>query len=672
MERNLQKNGLVSLLTLLVAAVVTFALARTGHALAATLVAGFMGIGTIVAAVSWFQMRLEDRERTEKLEFDELARSKGGSALFENKDGGNFPAQQSREQFEKWFVPAFTIIILILQAGGAWMAWKWLAQPATLVPIKEPMLVGSLLALFFLIMLLLGLFSSTLARLEKHRLLRPSSTYLLISAYLAAIAAAGVAGVAMGAPRLDLILAKVLTVLLGLAAVETALNLILEIYRPRVKGKVAQPVYESRLLGLLAHPEDVFTTAAHTFDYQFGFKVSETWAYQFFRRAILWLLLAQFGVLLLSTCVVFIEPGERGLLERWGKPVERRGELAPGLHFKLPYPMDKVHRYRTEQVQVFTIGSQPDKEKASQPVLLWNLAHSKEDLLLVANKDQASVDTANKATGKTTPPVSVLTVSFPVHYSISNLQAFAYNHADSGRLLQDIATREVVQYLASSDIEEVMARGRLESAEKLRTDIQAAVDRMDPPLGVYVSFIGLQDIHPLVSIAPDFQKVVGARQTQQAKILTAQADAVATNALADATSFKAIASAEAERERAQVNAGARAGLFTNQIPAGKLLRVPIAHGEGSYFADQETLDSLVAHRQVLWQYTDATGAMTEGANPNGSQLNIAGVCNETRNVAGLMPHPERACEAILGSDDGRWIFESMIDFLKERPRTRAA
>lgn len=567
MERSIKKNGLINLLTLLAATVATFALARTGHALAAAVAAGFMGVGLIVAAVSWFQMRLEDRERAEKLEYDELARSKGGSALFENKDGGNFPAQQSREQFEKWFVPAFTIIILVLQGGGAWLAWKWLAQPTTLVPMKEPMVVGSVLMLFFLIMLLIGLFSSTLARLEKHRLLRPGSTYLLISAYVALVAAAGVAFYYFNYPKVDLVLAKALTVLLGFAAIETLLNLLLEIYRPRVKGKVAQPVYESRLLGLLAHPEDVFTTAAHTFDYQFGFKVSETWAFQFFRKAILWLLLAQFGVLLLSTCVVFIEPGERGLLERWGKPVEGRTELAPGLHFKLPYPADKVHRFHTEQVQVFTIGSQPDPDKAGMPVVLWNLAHTKEDLLLVANKDHASVDTANKATGKRTPPVSVLTVSFPVHYTISDLKAYAYNHEDSGKLLQDIATRQVVQYLASSDIADVMTRGRQESAEKLRSDIQTAVDAVKPPLGVSVSFIGLQDIHPPVSVAPDFQKVVGARQTRQAKILAAQAEAITTNALADAGAFKAIAGAEAERERAQVNAGARAGLFTNQIPA---------------------------------------------------------------------------------------------------------
>ena len=97
--------------------------------------------------------------------------------------------------------------------------------------------------------------------------------------------------------------------------------------------------------------------------------------------------------------------------------------------------------------------------------------------------------------------------------------------------------------------------------------------------------------------------------------------------------------------------------FTNQIPAGKPLRIPIAHGEGCYFADAETIARLKANQQVLWQYVDAAGAVTELSNPNGAVENIAGICNESRNVAGLMPHPERACESLLGSDDGRFIFE---------------
>jgi phosphoribosylformylglycinamidine synthase len=111
--------------------------------------------------------------------------------------------------------------------------------------------------------------------------------------------------------------------------------------------------------------------------------------------------------------------------------------------------------------------------------------------------------------------------------------------------------------------------------------------------------------------------------------------------------------------------------FTNQIPTGKLLRVPIAHGEGCYFADQETLAKLKTNHQILWRYVNAQGEPTEAANPNGSLDNIAGICNDSRNVVGLMPHPERASEAILGCADGRLVFESLVHALENRKSATA-
>jgi phosphoribosylformylglycinamidine synthase subunit PurQ / glutaminase len=104
--------------------------------------------------------------------------------------------------------------------------------------------------------------------------------------------------------------------------------------------------------------------------------------------------------------------------------------------------------------------------------------------------------------------------------------------------------------------------------------------------------------------------------------------------------------------------------FTCKIPPGRLLRIPVAHGEGCYFADDETLARLRSNDQILWRYVDAEGKPTEQANPNGSLDNIAGICNQARNVAGLMPHPERASESILGCADGRLVFESMIHALE--------
>ena len=124
----------------------------------------------------------------------------------------------------------------------------------------------------------------TIARLENHRLLRPSASFLLAGAYVCFVTALGIAGVRMEFPKLDFYIASALCVLLGLMAVEVLVTLLLEIYRPRVKGKIARPLYESRLVGLLAQPEGLFLTAAQALDYQFGFKVSETWFFQLLQK----------------------------------------------------------------------------------------------------------------------------------------------------------------------------------------------------------------------------------------------------------------------------------------------------------------------------------------------------------------------------------------------------
>lgn len=100
--------------------------------------------------------------------------------------------------------------------------------------------------------------------------------------------------------------------------------------------------------------------------------------------------------------------------------------------------------------------------------------------------------------------------------------------------------------------------------------------------------------------------------------------------------------------------------FTNQCRPGQVLEIPIAHGDGNFFAGAETLQEIEANGQVIFRYCNAAGEITPGANPNGSMNNIAGVCNVKRNVLGMMPHPERCAEGILGSEDGSLIFISLL------------
>lgn len=579
MDRNIQRYGLVNLIVLILVGVVEFVVARYSNSLAGQVSVLFIGLAAMVGGVSWFQMRLEERERLEKLELEEMSRVHSRSNLFEGADGEIFPAQRSREQFERFFVPIFTVVICLLQAGGAYFFWRWLSSKTINTDLKEPMLPLFLFGIVFIGMYLLGKFSSEIARIENHRLLRPGAAAMLFSGYLSAIVAIGIGFVLAEFKRADLYVAFGLCCLLALIAVETLINLMLEMYRPRVKGKIGRPLYESRLVGLLGHPEGLISTAGQALDYQFGFKVSETWFYRLFvEKALMWFVLLQLGVLILSTMVVFIDSGEQGLLERFGKPVRGGTPLDAGAHLKLPWPIDRVYRFRTEQIQTFEIGTSPDEVRVEGKAVLWTVAHIKEDNFVVANRDQISAAYTNASGTKAAPPVSLITGTIPVQFQITNLISWAYNNEDASSLLQDIASREIVRYLVNADMNEIMSSGRGPASEALMTHIQTAADEKN--MGARILAVGLEDLHPPVKVAPDYEKVVAAIQTKQAKILAAQADQIRTNALAGAQAATVLNQAMASRMETETRAVSQAGLFTNQVVAYEA--APSVYGERAY------------------------------------------------------------------------------------------
>jgi len=589
MERNVQKNGLVNLVAAVVIFIAAFVLTCYVNSLAGQGCSIFLGLGALVAFASWFQMRLEENERLEKLEVEELARAKGDSALFESRDAEVYPARRARAQFEKFFVPGIAVLLFLLEAGGAWLLWHWVAKTTNAVAPDRAMQSLALFGIFALLLFLLGRFSVTIARLENHRLLRPGANFLLAGAYICAITALGIAGVEAKFPKTDFYLARVFCVLLGVMAAEMLVTLLLEIYRPRVKGKVARLVYDSRLIGLLAQPESLFTTAAQALDYQFGFKVSETWFFQLLRRSLPVLFLAQLAVLLLSTCVVFIEPGEQGVLERFGRLDPTRPVLNPGGHLLWPWPVDHVYRYRTGQIQMFDVGFTPTAQGPTNQVILWSVAHAgiQEVNFLVGNIEPATItnladvapgSAANAALSKVAP-VGLIDVSIPVQYQITNVLDWAYNNADQTNLLQDLAARVTVHYLAGADLNTLLSHGRLAAAQELRRRIQAAANERQ--LGAKIVFAGVQDIHPPVKVAGDYEKVVAAGQQKIADTNNAFADAIRTNALAGAAAFTAVNEAEAARRQTEQAAFAQADLFTNQLTA--YAAAPSVYRQRAYF-----------------------------------------------------------------------------------------
>ena len=569
MERNLQKNGVINLGALLLVGTAGFGVARYSRTLAGEVSVMFLGLGLLVALISWFQSRLEERERLEKLEFDELA--KGGAAsgtLFERGDAEAFPAQRSREQFEKFFVPGFTLLLMLLEAGAAWWLWRRLGSLTATPPLNQPLAAMAILGLGALVLFLLGQFSTRLARLENSRLLQPGGSFVLLGAYALALVVAALAAVQSGFGWADLLLARLFCGLLALLAVESLLTLVLEIYRPRVRGRVVRLLYDSRLVGLMSHPEGIFTTVAHTLDYQFGFKVSETWFYQFLQRSIAWLGVSYLVILSASTCLVYVEPGEEALLERFGNPVQGRDVLGPGFHLKFPWPMDAAYRHRTQEIQTFDIGLEHEEKEVEEAAVLWTVSHAKEEFhLLVASREnvEAAGTGPTSTTGKKAPPVNLLAVGLPVQFQVRDIRAWAYNYSNAGELLRQLATREVVRYLVGVDVNELMSTARFTAGEELKRRIQARADELK--LGVRILFVGLQDVHPPVKVGAAYERFVGSKQKREAEILKAQAYAIRTNALATAEAARRRLTASAESVRKVTSAAATESLFTNQVAA---------------------------------------------------------------------------------------------------------
>jgi membrane protease subunit HflK len=566
MEKNLSKSGFTNWMVLLVAGGTLAVLARQSQSATAEIGAAFLALGFLVSLVSWFQMRLEAREDAERLEVEALGRSRNDSALFSESAAETFPARRAREQFEKWLVPVFTFLLFTAQVATVYLFYRKLrtgtdvAGSESATPLALAVSAGLAFVLF-----LFGRYAARLAQLESSRLLRPSASAVMLAALISAVACVAAGLDWAGFVKWDVYLAWGLAGLLAVVAVETLFSLILEIYRPRAKGKAQRVLYESRIIGVLGQSGGLFSTAAHALDYQFGFKVSETWFYQYLHEKLAGFALFWLAILWLSSSVVVIEPQEQGLKERFGRPVAD-SVLDSGLHFKLPWPIDAVRTFKTRELQSFIVGAVPDSDLDKERTLLWTRAHYREETpMLVASREQES-----GLVGEQAVPVNFLTTSIPVQFVVRDVKLWGYQHSEPARLLERIATREVVRYLASVDMDKVMSHGRLEAAQALKSVIQTKAD--SAKLGAEIVFVGLQDIHPPIGtkempVAAAYEQVIGAIAQKEAKILEAEGYRAEMLPTSQARATQKLNEAQALALRKTQDAAGRAAQFQNQITA---------------------------------------------------------------------------------------------------------
>ena len=517
-----KRNERIALLAALVAGIwliADLALARITQLRVLPALLPYSALAFVIAVVVSLRERLTRRGEEEKRDAALAAAEKVSGSIFdEQSDPDSFSVGHTRQQFERFFIPAIAPLLAIGLAYWVWSLYQQFHQPSN--PAEQRLLTAAVLAgqaftTFLLSRYLLGI-----------QLRGPgvANGVICIAAFLAGVAT--LVG-EIGYPPADLLATIVLAAFVGILAIEYAINSLAELYRPRHRGSAVCHSFESRIGGLITEPGAWARNIAGALDYQFGFKVSDTWLFRFLETALLPLVLFQLIALYLLSCLVFLAPDETGILEHFGRPVT---QLASGAHLKLPWPFETVLRFPTKRVLNFRIG-QGQAGQLEPSVIVWSVPH-------VQGEEQFLVAAPRSGTDTNTVPVNLVSFNIPVEYQITNIFAFAYNHADAARLVEQIAYRSLTQEAASRDLFELMGDGKSRIAQALQQRIQAEVDRRQ--LGIRIEFIALQGVHPPTQVAEAFESVIGAIEQKEASILTAHAGAGRTVTLATADGAKAI------------------------------------------------------------------------------------------------------------------------------------
>ncbi|MBT4817462.1 MAG: protease modulator HflK, partial [Lentisphaerae bacterium] len=309
-------------------------------------------------------------------------------------------------------------------------------------------------------------------------------------------------------------------------AVEKAGIVVAALYGPRHSGPPAA-VYRSRLAELLVAPEQFVHGVTDVLDYQFGFRVSDTWFFRVLVRAVVPLLALQLGVLGVVSCFVIVNPGEVAIVERWGAP--REGDLGPGLHGKLPWPIETVRRLNAARIRDVRIGvPTPDLTGSHAEGRVPGLWRSAGDwaAVFVSASHSAGAPRVGEATGKgraTAPSASLLVADVHVHYRVKSPRAFLYNHAEPQALLEGTVRRCALAYFATHDGAALLQTDRERIASSLAKAIQRRVDSGALPLGVEVLSVAIIRLQPPPAVVDAYQDVVAELQRRTARMSEADA-----------------------------------------------------------------------------------------------------------------------------------------------------
>lgn len=498
-----------------------------------------------IALLVYRQHELADLEA---MDLEELRREKratgGGEALFDEEGGmalGFRVAAARLEWMLRWVVPAFGLGIgAFLLAAGAWR-WMGIRKLGLSDPqwaaLKQAQLGLILLSILMLAQFFFARYASGMGRLPQWQLLRACGSYALGNSIVAmALMVSFGAHLYQGIVSWERLIAHVVPILMMVLGVETLLNFVLDRYRPRTPGTEPRAAFDSRLIGLVSEPGGIAHSLAEAINYQFGFRVSQTWFYQLLQRAALPLTGVGVVSIWLLSCLVVVWPHERGIVERFGRQLNADRPLEPGVHLKWPAPFELARKFNTDQLQVFYIGYKegdqplPPKPGTKAPTVeLWtDDTHSGRkhfDFLISPPPAAEASGTGSSAPGHSggqRAAVNLIRLELFVQYQIdaARLADYTRNLSDPATALRVVAWDEVARWCASTHIDALMGEELGKVGELLAARIARRADELR--LGLKVVRVGLPKVHPEKSVAETFRKVVTAQLEKVAEIRKAR------------------------------------------------------------------------------------------------------------------------------------------------------
>jgi len=456
-------------------------------------------IGALVWTIALIRMRQVGLAEDEQAEWErmEAERAAGGARgrLFDEDEIQAFTARNRLRLMNKYITPIFSLVIgLGLAAIVSLTLYFHIVKGLTDTVGLSMVWMMCVFSVVTFVFFLFAKYAEGMSRHAEWRPLRAAASFMMLNTLFAAmtVISHGVARFGIG-DDFDDPCAYAMLGVMGVIAIEILVNFALDFYRPRVEGVEERPAYDSRLLGILVMPTGLLKTLSSTLDYQFGFKVSQTWLYRFTEQWLAPLILFDLATLYLLTSFVVVGPEQQGVLERRGVFKE---VLKPGIHFTLPWPIERVYRFPANEVKIISLGHSGPEEETDK--LLWTNKHYEQEFNVMVARRETDKNVSEKEL-----PVNLLVATTTVRYQIADVRKWYYASPEPEKLLEALCEREQIKYLAGVDLFEVMSTGRRKAAEKLQEKMQEAADTVATRqeglgLGVKIVAVAVEGMHPPV------------------------------------------------------------------------------------------------------------------------------------------------------------------------------